>query len=213
MAEPDRDTFALRHHNGEFVGTAIERGSVEPASLAGVVEPAAPVDLEARAAEIEETFDHQQMPLLEKYELAKEYVSITEAQISRHDVAKPPGRPEGAISLAARRLPVPGRTHPARKKWLERALAVANLQPTVKDEARKKGIARYQCRLLEVAEVEGEEAQLQKVQEIANRVAKGPPAGHDGWLRAVVRYPADCKAPFLEKLTELVEEFDGKLEG
>ena len=100
---------------------------------------------------------------------------------------------------------------------------VPDVEAVIVDPDRLARVERYrhddlaeswdqvQPRCHEIANVEGEAAQLQKVQEIAMRQSKKV-RGDDGLLRVVVRYPADRKDEFLSKLTELVEEFGAKLD-
>src|SRR5258708_13731710 len=50
--------------------------------------------------------------------------------VSRRDVAKPKGgRPEGAITKAARTLPIKGKTEGARRKRIKRLLPIASMSP------------------------------------------------------------------------------------
>jgi hypothetical protein len=163
--------------------------------------------VDPRLDEIAIIFDHVQLPPLEKAELAAEYVERAEKLFPRHDVKKSRGRPEGGISKAARELALPGKTIPARRKWLERALKIAAITPVAKLAAKKAEVARFQKALLEIANVIGEEAQLKIVAEIAERKRAGKkPVADAEFLEAVMRYPANRKSEVLAKLATFADE-------
>ena len=50
------------------------------------------------------------------------------------------GRRKGGISEAARKLPVQGKTHAAKRKNVERALKVDSIFPEAKDAIKKAGL-------------------------------------------------------------------------
>lgn len=177
-----------------------------------VVDPETRASLEARREEIAITFDHAHKLPLEKAELALEYFNITEELELGQDVQNPrPGRP-GIISKMARELAVPGRTEAGRRKWLERALAVAAMSTEAKLAAREAGLARYQSTLLKIAEAGEKDDQLKKVAEIAARKREhtSRPTGQR-LLTSRVVYPADRKEKVLAALTTFAEQQEVEL--
>ena len=76
------------------------------------------------------------------------------------------GRPKGGISEAARRLPIKGKTHVAKRRTVERALKVASIFPEAKEAAKKAGLDQNRSKLLKVAAEKTLEAQLAKVHEL-----------------------------------------------
>ena len=84
---------------------------------------------------------------------------------------KSAGRPEGALTRAARELCVPGSTPTARRKFMERALKIDSIRPEAQSAARTAGLDNIQSALLSIAAGRSVEAQLAKVQEIAARKA------------------------------------------
>ncbi len=181
------------------------------AELNGVVPPTctALAEIEVRLGQIEEIFNNHQKPILDLADLAQEYVDHAQT-ISRQDVAKTRGRPEGGIARAVRQLPLPGKTDAARKKRLERLLQIASLSPTVRTAALKACVAHFQSDLLEIAKAETEEDQLQKVSDIVARnheralALKKRTAG-EKQLRALIRYPAERKREIEEALAQFGE--------
>jgi ParB/RepB/Spo0J family partition protein len=99
--------------------------------------------------------------------------------VSRRNVANPKGgRPEGAITKAARTLPIKGKTEGARRKRIERLLTIASMLPESQAAAEKAGLDKDT--LYEIAKEETAEGQLAKIQETINRKAarKGKSAAH-----------------------------------
>jgi ParB/RepB/Spo0J family partition protein len=92
--------------------------------------------------------------------------------VLRRDVAKPKGgRPEGAITKAARTLPIKGKTEGARRKRIERLLTIASMLPESEAAAKKAGLDKDHSALDEIAKEKTAEDQLAKLQEIAKRKA------------------------------------------
>ena len=130
--------------------------------------------VDVRMAKIEEILHHAGMHLLEKCGLAAEWLHHAEAKLSvvlgQHG-EKSAGRPEGALTRAARELCVPGSTPTARRKFMERALKIDSIRPEAQSAARTAGLDNIQSALLSIAAGRSVEAQLAKVQEIAARKA------------------------------------------
>ena len=130
--------------------------------------------VDVRMAKIEEILRHAGMHLLEKCGLAAEWLHHAEAKLSvvvgQHG-EKSAGRPEGALTRAARESCVPGSTPTARRKFMERALKIDSIRPEAQSAARTAGLDNIQSALLSIAAGRSVEAQLAKVQEIAARKA------------------------------------------
>jgi hypothetical protein len=166
--------------------------------------------LAARLTEIAQIFDHAGLSALAKAELAAEYYDLYERLYGR-DVQNRPGRP-GIVSEVARSLTLPGKTADARRKSLERALAVARMSDAAKDAARKAGIDRHQKPLLDIAKAGDERAQLRKVAEVAARKrASGKRVKGKKVLRPVIRLPIDRERDVVAKLTELADDLGVEL--
>ena len=127
-------------------------------------------EVDFRMAKIEEILGHAAMHLLEKCGLVAEWLHHAEAKLSPilgQNVEKSAGRPEGALTRAARELCVPGSTPKARRKFIERALKIDGTFPEAKSAARAARLDDIQSALLSIAGEHSVEAQLAKVQEIA----------------------------------------------
>ena len=130
-------------------------------------------EIDVRMAEIDRILRHAAMRHLRKCVLAAEWVHHAEAKLSvvGQPVHKPAGgRPESGLTRAARELCVPGATPAARRKYLDRAIKIADW-PEAKSAAEAAGVDNIQSALLAVARERSLEAQLARVQEIAARKA------------------------------------------
>jgi ParB family chromosome partitioning protein len=127
-------------------------------------------EIEARLWEIAENLHTTGLMALDEAEQRAEWVQLTESRksVSRQNVAKG-GRPEGAISKAARDLPIRAKTQRARRKAIERSMKIASISRDAKDAARNAGLADRLSALLEIAKEKGTEAQLAKVRELSDR--------------------------------------------
>ena len=131
-------------------------------------------EIDVRMAEIDEILRHAAMRHLQKSLLAAEWVHHAEAKLSvlGQPVHKPKGgRPEGGLTRAARELCVPGATPAARRKYLDRAIKIAEIWPEAKSAAQAAGLDNIQSALLAIAHEHSLEAQLAKVDEIAAQKA------------------------------------------
>lgn len=77
------------------------------------------------------------------------------------------GRPPGGIALAARELPVVGRSVHARRNMIKRAIKISRIEPEAKAAAVEAGLANNQDALLKIAEAGGQKSQLKMVRELA----------------------------------------------
>jgi hypothetical protein len=96
-----------------------------------------------RMAKIQEILDHAAMRLLPKRNLVAEWIGHAESQcgVFRQFVVKPVGgRPESAVTRAARELPIPGKTLRARRKYGERAIKIDSIWSEAKSAARAAGL-------------------------------------------------------------------------
>ena len=107
-------------------------------------------------------FEHDEQ-LVEWFELLKSEPGFSAQNVQK----KGRGRPKGGISEAARRLPVKGTTHAARRRTVGRALKVADIRPEAKDAVKKAGLDKNRSKYLKVAAEKTLEAQLAKVDELA----------------------------------------------
>jgi hypothetical protein len=178
--------------------------------LGGVVDSETSASPEARLAEIVRIFDKAHMPYFERADLALEYYKIT-ARLTGQDVQNDsPGGRLRIMSQMARELALPGETVDAKRKWLERALAIAGICMEARAAAIEKRLARHQSALLEIAQADDEEGQLKKVNDIASdrrarrhRRSPGPKS-----LNAIIRYPADRKDQVLAALAAFAEQHE-----
>jgi ParB/RepB/Spo0J family partition protein len=125
---------------------------------------------QAHQWEIAENLYRAHLTALEEAKHMAEWVRLVAdpESVSRQDVAKPKGgRPEGAITKAARTLPIKGKTEKARRKRMERGLKIASMTPEGEAAAKKAGLDNNRAALREIANEDTAEAQTQKVEEIA----------------------------------------------
>jgi ParB/RepB/Spo0J family partition protein len=131
-------------------------------------------DAQAYKWELAENFFRAHRTALEEAKYIEEWVRRVPESVLRQDVAKPNGgRPEGAITKAARTLPIKGKTQKALRKRIERGLKIASMSPEGEAAAKKAGLDNNRAALREIANEDTAEAQIQKVEEIAKDMAKG----------------------------------------
>jgi len=113
---------------------------------------------DARMWEISENLHRAELTPFEYDEQVVEWVKLLEADpgFSGQNVQKKEGRgrPKGGISEAARKLPVKGGTHAAKRKTVGRAQKVANIFPEAKDAIMKAGLDKNRSKYLKVADEE-----------------------------------------------------------
>jgi hypothetical protein len=122
---------------------------------------------DARLCEIEEILGYGRLTVLDKAALVAEYLQILgRAGLCGQNVQKvggKMGRPVGGTAQAARVLCVPGKTEEARRKWIERAIAINRLSPEAKAAATEGGMGDHQRALLQAARQPTPTAQLESV--------------------------------------------------
>jgi ParB-like chromosome segregation protein Spo0J len=126
----------------------------------------------ARMWEISENLHRAELTPFEHDEQLVEWIKLLEAgpRFSGQKVQKRGrGRPKGGISEAARRLPIKGGTHAAKRKTVGRAQKVANIFPEAKEAVKKAGLDKNRSKYLKIAAEATLEAQLAKVEELAAR--------------------------------------------
>ncbi len=123
-------------------------------------------NLMARLWEISENLHRSPLSVLEESERIAEWLELAkelESSSGQDSKKDGPGRPEGLKKKAAKELPIPGKTLPAKQKALDRRLKIAKIDPEAKQAARDAGFADDQKKLLQVAGEPTPEAQLKKV--------------------------------------------------
>ena len=114
-------------------------------------------EAQARRWEIAENLYRARLTALEEAKHIAEWVRLIaeRKQVSRQNVAKPKGgRPEGAITKAARKLPIKGKTEKARRKRIERGLKIASISPEGEAAVREAGLDDNRSALREIANEE-----------------------------------------------------------
>jgi ParB/RepB/Spo0J family partition protein len=143
-------------------------------------------DVEARRWEIDENLNRHQLNALEEAEHIAERMRTFENEEpeSGHKGGKPKqGRPQGAISKAAHKLLLKGKTQKARRKQIERGLKIASIAPEAKAAAKEAGLHDNRSALREIAEEDTTEGQLAKVQQIAQGKTSSKAKGRNPWRR------------------------------
>jgi hypothetical protein len=168
-----------------------------------------------RQDEITEILQHKYTTVLHD-ELIAEYVEIERDSKGGQLVQPRAGghqKNDKGISKAARELVMLGKTEGARRKLIERALKVAQIDPEVKTAAIEAGLENNRWALRAIAKEPTQEQQLEKVQKIKERKqqprrrktsgeAGAATAAHENHLVAAWReapQPArDCLIEFLQ---------------
>jgi ParB-like nuclease family protein len=100
--------------------------------------------------------------LAEYYNLASAKVNVSGQPAQKGKT----GRPPGGIALAARELPLVGRSVEARRRIIGNALKIDNITPEAKEAMIKAQLANNQSALLKIAEKVGRRAQLKAIAEL-----------------------------------------------
>jgi len=126
---------------------------------------------QARFWQISENLHRADLTVLERDEHIAEWLRLIDnsENISGQNVRRSRGRPEGGISLAARVLPVGGKSIEARRKSIERASQVDGISPEAKVTATTLGLANNRSALLAVAREATMQAQVALVKKLAGR--------------------------------------------
>lgn len=101
--------------------------------------------------------------LVEYFRLATAKVNISGQPVQKGKI----GRPQAGIALAARKLPLVGRSEQARRKILTRAEKINRITLEAKIAAVEAGLDNNQEALLRLGQAHGRDAQLRVVAELA----------------------------------------------
>jgi ParB-like chromosome segregation protein Spo0J len=125
---------------------------------------------DARQWELAENLHHAgYRTALERDKQVAEWVRLTEDRVISGQNVRKPGRPEGGIAEAARRLPIKGKTYEARRKSVERSIKAASVSPEAEEAAKAVGLDNRQSAMIEIAKQKTPEAQIAKVHAIVAR--------------------------------------------
>lgn len=121
-----------------------------------------------RLVTIEENLFRKDLTALEKAEQYAEWFRIAEQlDVSGQDVRKPQGgRPQGGVAKLARQSPISGRTAEARRKTMERSIAIDGIVPKIKEAIRAAKLDNNKKAMLEIAAQMTPHEQLKKVREL-----------------------------------------------
>jgi ParB family chromosome partitioning protein len=122
----------------------------------------------ARLVTIEENLFRKDLTALERAEQYAEWFRIAEQlEVSGQHVRKPKGgRPQGGVAKLARELPISGSTAEARRKTMERSIAIAGMPPKTKEAIETAKLDNNQKALLEIAKQDTPHAQVKKAREL-----------------------------------------------
>jgi hypothetical protein len=127
-------------------------------------------ETDARLVRLGENLWRKTITVLRHAEGLVEYLNFASARVnnSGQPVRKSKvGRPPGGVALAARELPLVGRTAEARRKIIDRAIKINQITPEAKKAAIKARLDNSQRALLKIAKAGGQKAQLERVDELA----------------------------------------------
>jgi ParB/RepB/Spo0J family partition protein len=143
-------------------------------------------DVEARRWEIDENLNRHRLTALEEADHIAERMRTFDKEDAesgqKHSKPKE-GRPQGAMSKAAHKLRLKGKTQQARRKEIERGLKIASIAPEAKVAAKEAGLHDNRSALLEIAEQDTTEEQLAKVQEIVQGKTSSKAKRRNPWRR------------------------------
>lgn len=147
-------------------------------------------EIDAQLVRLGEDLWRKNLTVLRQAEKLVEYFNLASAKVNiSGQLAQKSklGRPPGGIALAARELPLLGRSVEARRKIINRAKKINQITPEAKQAAIAACLDNNQRALLKVAKAGGQRAQLKMVAELAEiskelnaprtRAAKGSTTG------------------------------------
>jgi ParB/RepB/Spo0J family partition protein len=143
-------------------------------------------DVEARRWEIDENLNRHRLSAMEEADHIAERMRTfanEDGESGQKDGKPKQGRPVGAISKAAGKLRLKGKTQKARRKEIERKLKIASIAPKAKAAAKEAGLHDNRAALLEIADEDTTEEQLAKVQELAWGKTSSKAKGRNPWRR------------------------------
>jgi ParB-like chromosome segregation protein Spo0J len=127
-------------------------------------------ETDAQLVRLGENLWRKTLTVLRHAEGLVEYLNLASAKVN---VSGQParksklGRPPGGIALAARELPLVGRSAEARRKIINRAIKINQITPEAKKAAREARLDNNQRTLLKIAKAGGGKAQLRIAAELA----------------------------------------------
>ncbi|MET4481635.1 ParB N-terminal domain-containing protein [Bradyrhizobium sp. F1.13.3] len=127
-------------------------------------------DTEAKLVRLGEDLFRKTLTVLQKAEKLVAYLNLASAKVNisgQVGQKSKVGRPPGGVALAARELPVLGRSVAARRKIIDRAIKISQITPEAKRAARDARLDNNQRALLKIEEAGGRDAQLKKAAEFA----------------------------------------------
>jgi ParB-like nuclease domain len=147
-------------------------------------------DTDAKLVRLGEDLFRKALTVLQKAEKLVAYLNLASAKVNisgQVGQKSKIGRPPGGVALAARELPLVGRSVAARRKIIDRAIKISQLTPEAKRAAKDARLENNQRALLKIAETVGRDLQLRKAAELAeiakalsaplNRAAKSSSGG------------------------------------
>ena len=127
------------------------------------------------SGKIAENLTRSELTALERAEYVKRWVTLVQRMHgASEDVGRRRrrGRPEGGIAKAARELPMTGKSEEARRKSVARDVRIAEILPEAKEAIKEAGLDKNRSALLAVRKEKTREAQLAKIEELAERKRK-----------------------------------------
>jgi len=127
-------------------------------------------DTDARLVRLGEDLFRKTLTVLQKAEKLVAYLNVASAKVNisgQVGQKSKVGRPPGGVALAARELPLVGRSVAARRKIIDRAIKISQITPEAKRAARDARLGNSQRALLKIAEAGGRDAQLKKAAELS----------------------------------------------
>jgi hypothetical protein len=132
--------------------------------------------------EISENLHRSGLTTLEENMLIARWLKLTSAGqtiSAQNGQKKGPGRPTGGHSAAARALPGKG-TETAKRKKIERAVKIAEINPDALQAAIDAGFADSQKKLLQIADQKGKAAQFKRIEQLKKSPSKTKPSASAG---------------------------------
>jgi ParB-like nuclease domain len=127
-------------------------------------------ETDAQLVRLGENLWRKTLTVLRHAEGLVEYLNLASARVNlsgQPGQKSKLGRPPGGIALAARELPLVGRSAEARRKIINRAIKINQITPEAKKAAIEARLDNNQRALLKIAKSGGQKAQLRMVAELA----------------------------------------------